>query len=59
MLGLSPLFDNDRASSFQNFVPLPEEVNIAKGYDGDFEELDDASKFIFYFADMPIFEARC
>jgi hypothetical protein len=59
MLGLNDFFDNEKAFSFQNFVPLAEEINIAKSFDGDFEDLDDASKFIFYFADIPVFEARC
>ena len=56
---LSWEFDDNKAGVFIHFVPEPQEINIANDYDGEIEELDDASKFILYFKDVPAFESRC
>ena len=44
---------------FKEFTPEDKEINIARAYDGEVDDLDDASKFIYFFKDVPAFLPRC
>jgi hypothetical protein len=49
-------FDCDQASMFSGFIPENDEINIANNYDGEIDDLDEASKYVYFFKDVPAFE---
>jgi len=53
------IFGEDSAMGLSSYVPLEEEIRVVKAFDGKLEELDDASKFVYYMKDVPIFDLRC
>ena len=59
MLNLDRGFDDEMALCFMNFCPSSADIAAVKEYTGDLNDLDDASKFIYYFQDIPQYSSRC